>query len=139
MQGVEDALGLGAGDFGGDVVNAEFLEASDAAETAQEFLSRTVTNSGDFGKGSAEAGLGAALTVEGDREAMSFVANLLDQMQHRRMMVEDHGLIFTTENVENLFFLGDAGHRLIDDGEFVEGFGGGVELADAAVNQDQAG
>src|SRR5580704_9548220 len=130
MQGVEDALGLGAGDFGGDVVNAEFLEASDAAETAQEFLSRTVTNSGDFGKGSAEAGLGAALTVEGDREAMSFVANLLDQMQHGRVVVEDEG---------DLFFFGDTGHGLIDDREFVECFGGGVELADAAVNQDQAG
>src|SRR6202789_787709 len=77
--------------------------------------------------------------MEGDGEAMSFVANLLDQMQHGRMMVEDHRLIFTTENVENLFFLGDAGHRLIDDGEFVEGFGGGVELADAAIDLDQAG
>src|ERR1700685_2411513 len=55
------------------------------------------------------------------------------------MVVEDDRLIFAAEDVENFFFFGDAGHRLIDDGKLVERFGGGVELADAAVDEDQAG
>ena len=55
------------------------------------------------------------------------------------MAVEHDGLVFLAVEVEDFFLLGDAGEGLVDDGERFEGFGGGVELADAAVDQDQAG
>ena len=52
------------------------------------------------------------------------------------MTVEDDGFVFLAVDVKNFFLLGDAGERLIDDLEGVEGLGGGVKLADAAVDQD---
>ena len=55
------------------------------------------------------------------------------------MAVELNRLVFLAVNVEDFFLFVDAGERLVDDGEGFEGFGGGVELADAAVDKDQAG
>ena len=83
--------------------------------------------------------LAATQAVEGYGEAMGFVANLLDEMQHRRVAIENARLVFLAVDVEDLFFLGDAGERLIDDLQGLQGVGGGVELADSAVDQDQAG
>ena len=73
------------------------------------------------------------------RESMRFVANLLNQMQNRRVPFEHDGLIFPPQYVKNFFLLCDARERLIDDGKFFERFGRGVKLADSAVNQNQAG
>ena len=53
-------------------------------------------------------------------------------------MVEHDGFVLAPEHVENLFFLGDAGHGLIDDFELFERLRRGVQLADSAVDQDQA-
>ena len=39
----------------------------------------------------------------------------------------------------DFFFFGDAGDGLIDDFEFFEGLGGGVKLAEAAIDENQAG
>ena len=55
------------------------------------------------------------------------------------MAVELDGLVFLAVEIEDFFLFGDAGEGLVDDGEGFEGFGGGVELADAAVDEDQAG
>ena len=52
------------------------------------------------------------------------------------MTVEDKGFVFLAVDVENFFFFGDAGEGLVDDLERIERLGGGVELADAAVDQD---
>ena len=67
--------------------------------------------------------------MEGDSEAMRFIANLLDQMQDGRVAFQNNRLIFSPQNVKNLFFFRDAGERLINDGQFFQSFGGGVELA----------
>ena len=81
----------------------------------------------------------SALAVEGDGEAVRFVADLLDKVQDWRMPLEDDRFVLLAVDVKDFFFFGDAGERLIDDLERFEGFGGGVQLADSAVNQDQTG
>ena|SRR3974390_1512111 len=54
-------------------------------------------------------------------------------------MIEDAGFIFLTEDIEDFFLLGDAGHGLVDDLEGVEGSGSGVELPDSTVDKNEAG
>src|SRR5207247_5418850 len=57
----------------------------------------------------------AALAVEGHSEAMGFVSNKLDQMQHRVVVVERNRIIFLSTDVTDLLALGDGSERLIDD------------------------
>ncbi len=42
-------------------------------------------------------------------------------------------------DVDDLFLLGDGGERLRADADLGEGVGGGVELAEAAVDEDERG
>ena len=59
--------------------------------------------------------LGAALTMECDCESVSFIANLLDEMEDGRMTVQNDRFIFLTVNVKDFLFFCDACERLIDD------------------------
>src|SRR3984893_2742073 len=77
--------------------------------------------------------------MEGYGEAMSFVADHLYEMQDRRMMIENHGLVFLSVDINNLFSLGDRSQRLVDDFERFECLRGCVKLSDAAVDQHQTG
>ena len=54
-------------------------------------------------------------------------------------MVEHDRIVFLSVDVDDFFSLGDRGQRLVDDLQRFERFGGGVELPEAAVDQDQAG
>jgi len=71
--------------------------------------------------------------MKGHREAVGFVANLLDQLQHGRVTVKNDRFIFLAENVEDFFLLGDAGRGLIDDLQGFQSLGRGVKLAQAAI------
>src|SRR5713101_7300445 len=109
------------------------LQVGDAAEFAQQLLNRSRADSGDIAKRGLGLPLAATLAMEGHREAMCFVANLLNQMQHRRMAIENAGLVFLAENVKNLFLFRDAGHRLIDDLQGVQGLRRSMQLTYSAV------
>ena len=52
------------------------------------------------------------------------------------MAIQNARFILLTEDIEDFFLLGDAGHGLVDDLQCIEGFRSGMELSDAAVNQD---
>ena len=80
---------------------------------------------------------GAALPVIADGEAMALIANQLDKMEHGSAAVEDDGLVFVAVEVDDLFLLGDGGERLRSEAEGFEGFGRGVELAQAAIDEDE--
>ncbi len=54
---------------------------------------------------------GAALAMIADGETVALVADELDQMQHRRMAVEDHRLLLVAVEVDDLFALGDGSQR----------------------------
>src|SRR5579884_645270 len=123
---------------------AQFFQAGatkigDAAEFAQQALGGARADSGNLQQRRRGLALAAALTVEGDGEAVSFIANLLNQVQDGRMALQDDRFVFLAVHVKDFFLLGDAGEGLIDDLQRFERFGGGVKLADAAVNQNQAG
>jgi signal transduction histidine kinase len=71
-----------------------------------------------------------------DGETVALVADELDEMKDRGAAVEDDGLVFVAVEVDDLFALGDGGQGLRSDAERFEGFGGGVELTESAVDED---
>src|SRR5690349_21905801 len=71
------------------LLDSRALNIRDAAEFAQQALRRARPHSGNFQQRRRSLPLAAALAVEGNREAMRFVANLLDQMQNWRMPLQD--------------------------------------------------
>src|SRR5688572_6685489 len=77
-------------------------------------------------------------SMKGNRKPVTFITDLLDHLQDRRAPVEDHGLILSARNVENLLAFGDTGQWLIDDIQRIQGCLGRMQLADPPVNQDQA-
>jgi hypothetical protein len=74
-----------------------------------------------------------------DGEAVALVADELHQVQDGGAAVEDDGILLVAVEVDDFFALGDGGQRLRCDAERFEGFGSGVELAEAAVDEDEAG
>lgn len=81
----------------------------------------------------------AAFAMIADGEAMTFIADHLDQVKDGRMAVEDDGFVFVAVEVDDFFFFGDGGEGLRCEAEGFEGVGGGVELAEASVDQDEGG
>ena len=77
--------------------------------------------------------------MEGDGEAVGFVADGLDDVEDGVVAVEADGFVLLAVDVDDLFAFGDGGDGLVGDAEGFEGFGGGVELAEAAVDEDDAG
>ena len=135
----EDFFGGFSGDDFGEGVDAGALDVGHAAKFAEELAGGGGTDSRDVAEGGFGLALGAAEAVEGDGETVGLVADLLDQVEDGVVAVELDGLVFLAVEVEDFFLFGDAGEGLIDDGERFEAFGGGVELAEAAVDEDQAG
>ena len=77
--------------------------------------------------------------MEGHGETMRLVANGLDEMQNRRESVENDRLVFLSQHVNDLFAFGDRGQRLVDDADRFQRVRGGVQLPQAAIDQDQPG
>jgi hypothetical protein len=139
MQSGEYSLGQGAGQFGSEFFQRQFPQPRNASKFAEKFASGNFANSGNFSQRSAQTPGGSSLAVESDSKSMRFVPNLLDQLKHRRVAVKNDGLILAPEDIENFLFLRDAGHRLIDDLQFFQHLGRGVQLTNASVDQNQAG
>src|SRR5882762_10998476 len=76
--------------------------------------------------------------MERHGEAMSFIADHLNQMEHRRMMVEHDRIVFLSVDVDDLFALGDRSKREVDDLEGLERLCCRVKLPDAAIDQYEA-
>ena len=108
-----------------------------AAEVLQEFFHRFRSDAGDFEEFGGEGARVAAGAVEGDGETVGFVTDHLDEMEDRGGAVEDDGLVLEAVNVEDLFLLGDRRQGLVQDAQRFQGRGGGMKLAEAAVDQDQ--
>ena len=115
MQSGEYSLSLGARKLGGEVFHRQFPQPGYASKFAEKFASGHFAYSRNFSQGSAQAPARSTLPVEGDRKPVGFVANLLDELKNRRVAIENDGFVLAPEDIENFLFLGDAGHRLIDD------------------------
>jgi hypothetical protein len=111
----EDCFGLVAGDDRGEGGGIGLLHSLNATEVFEQAAGRADANPRNLEQfGGAVAHL-PALAVEGDGEAVSLVADLLHEVQHRRVMVENNRLVFLSVDVDDFFPLGDSGQRLGDD------------------------
>src|ERR1700690_323423 len=75
--------------------------------------------------------------MEGYRKTVGLVANELNQMQDRRMVIKHDRIIFLPVDVDDFLALGDRGQRLVDNFQSLERFGRGVELAESAIDQNE--
>lgn len=132
-------LGLRTRDNFAQIGGCRRADSGHAAETREKLARAGGADARDVFEFGVQRAFRAALSVEADGEAMGFVADLLHQMQDRRVVIEAHGLVLLSQDVENFFLLGDGRDGLIDDGEFVERGRSGVQLAEAAVDEDEAG
>ena len=60
-------------------------------------------------------------------------------MQNWRAAVENDGLVLVAVKVDDFFALGDGGQRLRSEAEGFERLGGSVQLAQAAIDEDERG
>ena len=132
-----DGLGRFAGDDGGEGFRCGLLDVALAAEVSEEALAGLRADAGDFEQRGVAVAHGAALAVIADGEAMAFVADELDEMKDGRAAVEDNGLVFVAVEVNDLFSFCYGRERLRGEAEGFERLGCGVELAQAAVDEDQ--
>jgi hypothetical protein len=131
-----DLLGGFGGDDGGEALETGGGNAAQAAEVLEEALAGTGADAGDGEELGIAVAHFAAFAMVSDGEAVALVANALDQMQDGGAAIEDDGLVFLAVEVDDFFSLGDGGEWLGGDAEGFKGGGGGVELADAAVDED---
>src|SRR5262245_44628963 len=94
----QHSLSLRFGQYCAQSGRVSLLHGTNAAEVLQEPLARALADAGDFQQlGFAIAHL-PALAMESDREAMRFVAHHLSQVQHGRVAVEHHRVVFLAED-----------------------------------------
>src|SRR5260370_22286478 len=87
-------------------------QVCDASEFPQQLLNRPWPDTWNVAKGRFRLPFSAALAVKADREAMRFVAHLLDGVQQPRAALPDAAFFFLPPNVQNLFFSLHSGHPM---------------------------
>jgi len=115
------------------------LDVAEAAEVSEESPAGLRTDAGDGQQLGVAVAHGAALAMVADGEAVALVADELDEMEDGGAAVEDDGLLLVAVEIDDLFALGDGGQRLAGEAEGFEGLGGGVKLAQSAVDEDEGG
>ncbi len=77
--------------------------------------------------------------MEGHRKTVRLIPDELHQVQHRRVVIENHRFVFLAEDVNYLLAFRDRSEWLIDDLQGSKCISRGVELPQAAIYQNQAG
>jgi hypothetical protein len=88
-----NALRKRLGNHPGDLLDAGGTQLRDASKAPQKLLRGARANPGNILKARLNRSFGAALPVKADRKPMRFVADLLNQMEYRRMALQADGLI----------------------------------------------
>ena len=83
------------------------LHSAHTAKMLEQSLTRPLAHAGNFQQLRFAVAHLPALAVEGHGKAVRFVANELNQMQHRRVMIERDRILLLAVDIENLFALGD--------------------------------
>jgi hypothetical protein len=136
---VVDGVGGFSRDDGGEGFGSGVLDVAQGAEVGEKALACLGADAGDVVELGVSIPHSPALAVVADGKAMTLVPDDLDEMEDGGAAVEDDGVVFLTVEVDDLFFFGDGGERLSGEAEFFEGFGSGVELAEAAIDKDEGG
>ena len=134
-----DGVGGFAGDDGGEGFGGGVLDVAEGAEVGEEALAGLRADAGNVVQLGVAVAHGPALAVIADGEAMALIANELDEMKDGRAAIEDDGLFLIAVEVNDFFPFRDRRERLRGEAEGFEGFGCGVKLAEAAVDEDQGG
>ena len=135
----QDGGGLGAVYHRFQTGGVRLAYGLDAAEMAQQALHGLLSDTGNFQKFVRTVADLAAFAVKGYGKAVSLVANELHDVEDGRVVVNANRLILTAVDVDDFFPFRDRGQGLVDDADGFEGFSGGMELADTAVDEDEAG
>src|ERR1039457_5577113 len=80
-----------------------------------------------------------ALAVEGQGKTVGLIANELNQVKHRRVMVQRNRVFLLAVDVQDLLAFGDGSQRLIDDLERLQRVRSRVQLSETTVDQHEAG
>src|SRR5580692_12319641 len=110
-QRVEYALGLARRNLGGEFLDGQLAQSGNTSKSPQQFLCSPVAHAGNFRERSANAAGRPTLPVKSDRETVGLIADLLDQMENGRVMIEHNRFMLASEHIENFFFLRDARDR----------------------------
>ena len=103
----------------------------------QEALLGFGADAGNLAQGALDGRFGAQVAVEGDAEAVGFVANLLQYFQRARVAVDEQRIRVPYAD-DFLQALRQAHYReLVREPQLGQGLPGGVQLAAAAVDYDQ--
>ena len=113
-------------------------EALDAAEFFEEGGFAAFADAGEFVEDALGNFFEAEFGVVGVGEAMGFVADALEEFEGAGVVIEAEGIDFA--GAEDFFvFLGEADDGDVGEAEFGEFRAGGVELAFAAIDEDEVG
>src|SRR5581483_8851427 len=115
----------------------DILQRGAAPIGGKKLLRGFLANSRNLSKLGCEFALRASAAVEGYGEAMGFIPDSLDQVQDWRVAVKDDRLLLSPLKVKDFLLLRDAGKRLVDDLEFLECCGSGMQLSETAIHKDQ--
>lgn len=132
-----DGLRSFAGDDGGERFGSGLLDVAQAAEVGEQALAGLRAYAGNVQQLGVAIPHGPALPVIADGETMALIANQLDKMEHGTAAVEDDGLVFVAVEIDDFFLLGDGGERLRGEAEGLERLGRGMELTQAAIDEDE--
>ena len=105
----------------------------------EQALAGELADAGDVEEFGIAIAHGAALAVVADCKAVALIADHLNEMQYRGAAVKYDRLIFIAVEIDDFFFFGDGGEGLGGEAEGLEGFGCGMELAEAAVDEEEVG
>ena len=108
----------------------------DTAEGLQELLRRHLAHPRDGGELGLEGPLGPQGAVVGDGEAVGLVPEALEQLEHGAGPGDPQGLGAAGAE-DQLLLLGQGGPLQLVEAQGRQGALGGVELAQAAVDEDE--
>ncbi len=92
-----DGLGLFGVDDGFEGGGVGFADGVEGAEVLEEASAGGFADAGDVEEFAVAIADFAALAMIGDGEAVGFVAHLLNEVQGRRVPVEDDGIVLLSE------------------------------------------
>src|SRR6267378_4729422 len=84
------------------------LKIGNTSKFLQQFLRGPCPHSRNILKRCFRLTLAAPLPVEGDGEPVSLVSDLLNQMEHGRMTLQNEGFVLLAQDVEDLLLFCDA-------------------------------
>ncbi len=112
-------------------------QARYAAEFFQQLARSMLADSRYARQRCSHAALSPSQSMKSDSEAMGFVPNLLNDVENRRVVIETNWVAFAPRHEQQFLFFRDARERLRRQAKRIQRFSSRVQLADAAINENE--